>query len=546
MAKSGFYNIGYITDARKNYAAEIRNLCGTYIDYTRLSSYVDAQWQDKKDVLFWDMDFNQLTETDAGIHYIMIDTSYKCRNGGEPIYGGFSSNKDSGDLDNSYDWSGIWIGTREMILKQWELDTGDLNNYTYIRDYQAIARTLNIYCHKSDSKTEWEAYLQKRFFECRKMDMVGVYETSFKRISYFPLGLQSAGGDELWALMDANDKVAKQKWVKLHTVTRSELLQRILSMICYNLGIMYFSNSNEANAFLQQLAETAMTENWTSANSEQPCDILRSYICHTIYRLQDEDAQADPGAPRKIDEVDGKIYFNSGLLNHLFRQIIIVGTKYEMEKEIPCFGTHKFVLMKNPYPYSESDQEIAQVYDGDTYKLPGIAKFFDDYRAIIFDARLPIRLNDRHIFLDGVERKRLPKYAEEFKACRDNESERNALLARISRDFDSALERAKLLAERNYRLAIPQFWREAGTIQFLLPIYLGELEEADQPHCALALSYDDTGRVKYYRGETILTLSMAYNNARLIAKPDVFWLDTVVPAEKETVKEETGADEETD
>ena len=32
-------------------------------------------------------------------------------------------------------------------------------------------------------------------------------------------------------------------------------------MICYNLGIMYFSNSNEANAFLQQLAETAMTEN---------------------------------------------------------------------------------------------------------------------------------------------------------------------------------------------------------------------------------------------------------------------------------------------
>ena len=45
MAKSGFYNIGYITDARKNYAAEIRNLCGTYIDYTRLSSYVDAQWQ---------------------------------------------------------------------------------------------------------------------------------------------------------------------------------------------------------------------------------------------------------------------------------------------------------------------------------------------------------------------------------------------------------------------------------------------------------------------------------------------------------------------
>ena len=60
--------------------------------------------------------------------------------------------------------------------------------------------------------------------------------------------------------------------------------------------------------------------------------------------------------------------------------------------------------------------------------------------------------------------------------------------------------RARLLAERNYKLAVPQFWRETGEIQFLLPIYLGEMEEADKPQCALALALDTSGRMPYLPG----------------------------------------------
>ena len=100
------------------------------------------------------------------------------------------------------------------------------------------------------------------------------------------------------------------------------------------------------------------------------------------------------------------------------------------------------------------------------------------------------------------------------------------MCARIARDFSSAIERARLLAERNYKLAIPQYWMDTNEIQYLLPIYLGEREENGRPECALALRLVQTGRAPYYRGATILTLDMAYNNARLLAKPDVFWLDT--------------------
>ena len=90
---------------------------------------------------------------------------------------------------------------------------------------------------------------------------------------------------------------------------------------------------------------------------------------------------------------------------------------------------------------------------------------------------------------------------------------------------ESAVKRAKLMAERNYKLAVPQFYKASGEIQFLLPIYLGEKEEAQKPECALVLSLDKSGDNIHYRGVTILDLTMAYNNTRLIAKPDVFWLN---------------------
>ena len=109
-------------------------------------------------------------------------------------------------------------------------------------------------------------------------------------------------------------------------------------------------------------------------------------------------------------------------------------------------------------------------------------------------------------------------------AAKSNPEAKNVLLARIARDFSSALQRARLMAERNYKLAVPQYWMEDNDIQLLLPVYLGEREENGRPECALALKKITNGRAPYYRGATILTLDMAYNNSRLLAKPDVFWL----------------------
>jgi hypothetical protein len=78
--------------------------------------------------------------------------------------------------------------------------------------------------------------------------------------------------------------------------------------------------------------------------------------------------------------------------------------------------------------------------------------------------------------------------------------------------IDSAVERAK----RNYKTAIPQYYQ--ANIQLLLPISLQDPSKAD-----LALVVEKF--TDFYRGSTCLTLDMAYNNARQLARPDRDWLE---------------------
>ena len=69
-------------------------------------------------------------------------------------------------------------------------------------------------------------------------------------------------------------------------------------------------------------------------------------------------------------------------------------------------------------------------------------------------------------------------------------------------------------AAANYTLAVPQFY--GGRIQLLLPLCL----TGDKPELALTIQREDG----FYAARTCLTLDMAYNNARLICRPETSWI----------------------
>jgi len=135
-------------------------------------------------------------------------------------------------------------------------------------------------------------------------------------------------------------------------------------------------------------------------------------------------------------------------------------------------------------------------------ELPDLAHYFDDPTCLVFDVRRDFRVNVEHIIAE-TPRERFP---EPYRSM-----ENYALATVLKGAIDTARERVR----RSYKTAIPQYYH--GQVQLLLPLCLSNPQGAD---LALVVERHST----FYRASTCLTLDMAYNNARQIARPDRDWL----------------------
>ena len=122
----------------------------------------------------------------------------------------------------------------------------------------------------------------------------------------------------------------------------------------------------------------------------------------------------------------------------------------------------------------------------------------------IYDIRKELVVNIEHMIVDNK-----PRFPEPFNTMPDYQ-----LKLYIDGCVKAAIERVK----RNYKVAIPQYFLTTGTIQLLIPLCLSNPNVAD-----LAIVVEDYGSM--YRASTCLTLDMAMNNARLLARPDRDWLN---------------------
>jgi len=237
---------------------------------------------------------------------------------------------------------------------------------------------------------------------------------------------------------------------------------------------------------LLTLAGLAQTEDWDYRNttSDRPLPILRNYILYTFRRAfqQKQVAVVETDADRVA-------CFNTGLLTPHFERIFgyFVG-QTRADYPQPWF-LEGF--------YRESDYRLLRFQ-----KLPERASYFDTPSDLLYDPRLDLRIQYEHIVNDRLER-----FPAELQV---DERKRTSAVRQ-------AVSHAEFRVEQNYKTAIPQFYwpsrEETGKLQLLLPLCLEDVARAD-----LALSVDRIGDV--YRAATVLTLDMAYNNARLIARPD--------------------------
>lgn len=234
---------------------------------------------------------------------------------------------------------------------------------------------------------------------------------------------------------------------------------------------------------LDELAELAENESWDYQNSTSTHHkpVLFNYIQYTYSKLVDEN--------KIVLSDDGQaITFNTGLVTPNQESIFAYAT------------TNRNTGSQSPWFFNgwkrKGDHDLTKFSD-----LPDMAHYFDDPSSLVFDPRKELRANIEHIVSDNKER-----FPEPYKSMDDYA---------VQTFLKGAIDNAKERVRRNYKTAIPHYYR--GRIQLMLPLCLGNPVSAD-----LAIVAEDHGG--FYRASTCLTLDMAYNNARQLARPDKDWL----------------------
>lgn len=233
---------------------------------------------------------------------------------------------------------------------------------------------------------------------------------------------------------------------------------------------------------LPELASLAEQEDWEFRTpSEHPNPILTNYVSYTYKRLVEERKIA-------INSNGQKLCFNTGLVTE------------NQEEIFALFEPNRFENAKQHWYLSGWRQKSSPELSSFP-RLPDLAQYYDDPAVLLFDSRLDLRVSIDHIIEENRERFPVPYGTMEAFALRNF--------------LNGALDAAKMRVRRNYKTAIPQYYR--GRPQLLLPICLSAPKVAD---LALVVErFED-----HYRGATCLTLDMAYNNARQLARPDKDWL----------------------
>ena len=291
------------------------------------------------------------------------------------------------------------------------------------------------------------------------------------------------------------------------------------------MRIFEYAKVADWDSRLQTLATMAEPEPWNyrSVPSSSPAPVLDAYIRYTFLRVHDQ---------QRIAEVAELACFNTGLLTQSQEEIFGVfclSERYDPTSP-ESIANKRWFLMK----WARSGERVLT----DFPELPRLASYWTDPSELIFNPELQVQPNLDHIIRENLNRfpvelggslgtngvpedvATVPDIETEASVpvgMTDSEGDQvDTIVPRATRNqLEGAIQHSVRLAQRSYRVAVPQYYR--GRIQLLLPLYLRESGSPD-----LALTLEKHG--EWYRAATVLYPDWAYRHARLLSRPNSEWL----------------------
>lgn len=254
-------------------------------------------------------------------------------------------------------------------------------------------------------------------------------------------------------------------------------------------ALQKFAYLPEWDVQLASLAMLAAPENWDTTDDPHSYVLLDQYI-HESFRI----AQLHRTLAFRETIYGQECLMNTGLQTHRREHIFAL---FETGNATP---SRRDYLPRPNWAFKSFLRE-SHWWLG---KFPFLPMPLADRIAphkLLFDPGVRWELDWEHLLSDRIDR---------FPASWQLKP-LNAQLSCLQKCLAFTIEKV----QENPNWAVPQWYQ--GHIQFLAPLYLGS---SNKPNLALVLERQQTR----YRGQTVLPLTWAYSNARLLGRVRAAWL----------------------
>ncbi len=288
-------------------------------------------------------------------------------------------------------------------------------------------------------------------------------------------------------------------------------------------GLLQWAWMGDFKFVLKKLSEFTLPEQWYYGHTKKidHFPILGNYLIYTFYRLQKEN---------KVREGTTYAAFNTGLVDKKYKQIFALfqrTTSYTQKWEFKYFCV-------------AGEEWAGKTLVSNFKPLPERAHYFKDTADMIYDTTSgEPSLDDKHIFVENTDRlptafieDNCPKGFTLKDTSKMDFEERKQYFRNLGMAIeadertyrymkgrlDDAVKLALKRIDWNFKTAIPMYFPTKNKMSLLLPLALVSDDKVD---IALVVERTPSGN---YLGHTILPLSWAYSNARLVTRPDSDWL----------------------
>ncbi|MCH5204754.1 MAG: DUF3825 domain-containing protein [Oscillospiraceae bacterium] len=279
---------------------------------------------------------------------------------------------------------------------------------------------------------------------------------------------------------------------------------------------------------LSGLASLAAEEEWDFENSSHKSfQILNQYLKFTFSRILREKKLC-------ISPNNEFAAFNTGLVDKHYDDIYACfvpndggGSEWKLVGFCTAFSS---VLGKS----------LTDIFN----PLPIAPEYFTRYDDMFFDFNKYLHIDYEHLLLDNICRFPLSFLYEQlfdnqqareildrlrsvyekserirlFEQIKKIIASNSRLSLRLQNSLKSSVELAKKRVRHNYKTAVPSYFPKHDSIALMLPL---ALDDEKTPDVALVL---EITRLGSYQAQTILTLSQAYIDARLVSCMSAEWL----------------------